>query len=267
MNIGIVKNYIRRHFKLATVFAICMALVCFLLSVLFPEMNIKNAELISSSWPDIMKTLFGDPLYAFTDINGWMYLEIFHITFWAFFGILSSLLASTIIAEEIENRSIDILLSYPIGRIELIISRITGLIVLLFYSISLAMLGSILGIIASGQSLDLGKVSFVFLTGFLLILDISVVTLFISIIFPNKILSIIITLGIFSVMFLYEELLVKIVPFLNKFSFISFFHYYKPENILIHNIFSITNLVILTLIFVFFIALSLIVFKRKNISI
>jgi len=249
VNFNIITNYVRRYFKLTTVFAICMALVCFLLSALFPKMDIKNAELISSSWPDIMKNLFGDLLYAFTDISGWLYLEIFHITFRTFFGILSSLLTSIIIAEEIENRSIDILLSYPIDRIELIISRIIGLIMLLFSSILLAILGSIFGIITSGQSLDLSKVLFVFLTGFLLVINFSSVNLFISIIFSNKILSIIITLGIFSEMFLYEELLVKIVPFLSKFSF-SFFHYYKPENILIHNLFSIINLVILILIFI-----------------
>lgn len=244
-----------------------MTFICFLLAALFPEMDLKNAELISSSWPEIMKNLFGDPLYAFTNINGWLYLEVFHTTFWIFFGVLSSLLASTIIAEEIENKSIDILLSYPISRIELIISRTIGLTILLFGSILLTILGTISGIIVANQNVDISKVLFVFLIGFLLILNFSSITLFISIILPNKILSIIIALGIFSGMFLYKELLIKIVPFLSKFSFVSLFHYYKSENILLHNSFSIINLVILSGIFLFFISLSVLIFKKRDIPV
>jgi len=116
INCELISMFIKRHFSISMITGLCAGVLVFFLAIIFPETNVQDAELISSNWPQIMKDLFGDPIYAFTNIYGWLHLEIYHITFWLIFGILASILASYIIAKEIEDKTMDILVSTPVSK-------------------------------------------------------------------------------------------------------------------------------------------------------
>lgn len=128
----------------------------------------EDALAVADSWPQIMKDLFGDPIYSFTDIYGWLYLEIFHITYWIAFGVLASILAANIVAKEIEGNTIDILLSYPITRSGLIISRMITVIMIMLLSTIFTLLICILGILMAGFPIYFKLIVQAFLIGFII---------------------------------------------------------------------------------------------------
>ena len=108
----------------------------------------------------MMKDIFGDPIFGFTDIYGWLQLELFHITFWALFGIFAAFLASNIVAKEYESKTIDLLLSTPVSRTELVVNRLIGLIILLIIAILPTVIGCILGIATLNLEINLLPLTF-----------------------------------------------------------------------------------------------------------
>lgn len=265
INKELVRMYMRRHFILSFSVAIGSGVLSLFLTLLFPDTHLQDAAKISMSWPKIMKDLFGDPILGFTDIYGWLNLQIFHITYWAIFGIFASLLASYIIAKEVEGKTIDILLSCSITRADVIISRILGLSVILTLSILPLFFGCLLGILILDQPLQLDALIAACFTGLVLFLVCAGTTLFISTFIPYQIPSLIATWALFGFLFLYQELFTKLVPGLDRLSFISPFHFYRTGDILIHRTFIWSDPVVLLCVFVVLSSLSVIHFMRRDI--
>ncbi|MBN2323073.1 MAG: ABC transporter permease subunit [Spirochaetes bacterium] len=258
-------SFLKRNWKVSFVVTAGMALITVLLVSMFPDMPSENALAVADSWPRIMKDLFGDPLYSFTDIYGWLYLQVFHITYWIAYGVLASILAASIVAKEIEGNTIDILLSYPITRSGLIFGRMIAVIMIVSAATVFTLLVCILGIVIAGFPIYLKLLVPVFLVGLVISLVFASLSLFISVCTSRQTLSVFFTLGIIGFFFIYEEVLAKLYRFLDTVSFLNPFHYYKPESILIRHSFSIVNTFVLLLFFLIFLIGSLLYFERKDI--
>jgi ABC-type transport system involved in multi-copper enzyme maturation permease subunit len=217
------------------------------------------------SWPKIMKDLFSDPVHAFTDIYGWLNLQVFHITFWAIFGVFSSFLASYIVATEVERKTIDILLSCCITRSEVIVSRMTGISMILTISIIPLFLGCLMAILILDQPLEIGSLLAVCLSGLFLFHVCAAATLLISVFVPSQTPSMIITWGIFAFLFLFKEVISKLTPILQKFDIISPFHYYRTGDILLRKTYLWSDGAILLSVCVALIFLAVLYFSRKDI--
>jgi ABC-2 type transport system permease protein len=265
MNAELIGSFIKRHLRLTVILSVVSGILSYFLITLFPGMDIVDAKSISASWPQIMIDLFGDPLYGFRDIYAWMHLQLFHITLWVIFGVFASLLASDIVAKEMEEKSMDILLSTPVGRASIVLCRLTGIAVILAAAMIPVAAGCILGVCAIRLPLRMGMILTALLVLFLTSLVFAAATVLISVFIPRRTYAAFTTIAIFGGLFLYEELLIKLVPFLGKFAFIDPFHYYKPQDILIYNSFSPADPVILVLFFAIAAVLSVLAFTRRDI--
>ncbi|GEM_PF-1850829 len=263
----LIKSFMIRNTRLSVIVASITALVVMLLTLIFPDMPKDDALNISLSWPKLMKDIFGDPIYGFTDIYGWLNLEVFHMTFWMVFGVYSSIIASKIIAKEIEENTVDILLSYPVTRGGLILSRLIAAAIILALAILLTFATTVVGLLILGMPVNLDILAAAFLSGFLLCLAFGAVSLLISVFIPQQNYTLFITIGIMFAMFAYEELLIKVISFLEYLPFLSFFHFYRPNEILIHGSISAANPLILLGYFALFTVAAAALFKRRDIPV
>ncbi|MDD5486714.1 MAG: ABC transporter permease subunit [Dehalococcoidales bacterium] len=258
-------SFLRKFRRHTLIISLSAGLLIFVLMMMFPAMDTSNAEVISASWPQLMKDMFGDPLAGFSDIYGWLELELFHLTFWVIFGVFASFLAANIIAKEYENKTIDLILSTPISRMELIVNRLIGLSILLFVSIIPVIIGCILGIIVLGLDIQPAPLLVASLNGFLLCLLYASVGLLISIFVHSQTFSILLSLVVFGLFFLFSKMLIPVIPALKSIAAISPFHYYDTANILIRNSYSLLNPLILFLAFIFLSLVSAFIFDKKDI--
>jgi ABC-type transport system involved in multi-copper enzyme maturation permease subunit len=265
INKELVWMFIRRHLTISLVVAIGSGVLSFCLALLFPDTHLEDAAKISMSWPKIMKDLFGDPIHAFTDIYGWLNLQVFHITFWAIFGVFASFLASYIVATEVERKTIDTLLSCCVTRSEVIVSRLTALAMILTVSIIPFFLGCLLAIAILDQPLQLEVLLAACISGLFLILVWAATTLLISVCFSYQTPSLIITWGLFAFLFLFKEVFSKLVPALENFAYMSPFHYYRTGDILLRKTYLWSDWVVLLCVSIFFASLATIYFSRKDI--
>jgi ABC-type transport system involved in multi-copper enzyme maturation permease subunit len=265
INKELVCMFIRRHLTISLVVAIGSGVLAFCLALLFPETRLEDAANISESWPKIMKDLFGDPIHGFTDIYGWLNLQVFHITFWAIFGVFASFLASNIVATEVERKTIDTLLSCCVTRSEVIVSRLIGLATILTLSVIPFFLGCLLAIFILDQPLQLVALLAACISGLLLFLVFAATTLLISVYIPYQTPSLIITWGLFGFLFLFKEAITKLVPALENFAYISPYHYYRTGDILLRNTYFWSDWVVLLCVSITFASLAALYFSRRDI--
>lgn len=261
----LIRFFLRKFRRHTLIISLSAGLLFFVLMMMFPAMDVSNAETISASWPQLMKDMFGDPLAGFSDIYGWLELELFHLTFWVIFGVFASFLAANIIAKEYENKTIDLILSIPISRAELIVNRLIGLIILLFVSIIPVVIGCILGMLILGLDIQLAPLLAASLSGFLLCLLYAGICLLISIFMHSQTFAILLSLVVFGLFFLFSKMLIPVIPTLESVALISPFHYYDTANILIRNSYSLLNPLILFLAFIFLSLVSALIFDKKDI--
>lgn len=261
----VIRMFCQRHSAMCLVLGFGSGMISFSLVALFPDQSIDNAKQLTTMYPKIVLDFFGDPMEFFTDIYSWIYCNVYHTAFWVTYGLYAAALATDIIAKDIEEKGIDIILSYPVARSEIIINKLIGLIILLALSTLPVVLGCSCGIIKSGQQLNVHVLIIVTIMGFLISLNFAAVTLLITVITPRRMFSVMLTLCIFGFMFLYEDMLIKLIPILDKLSFTSLFHYYRSNDILTHQTCAIMDGFVLSLTFAILIFICVKTFRCKDI--
>lgn len=261
----VIRMFCRRNFSSCSAVGIGAFIVSFGLVALFPDQSADKAKQLTALYPKIMVDIIGDPMEIFSDIYAWMHANLYHAAFWIAYGLFAGDLATGVIAEDIEKKSVDIILSYPVARSEIIINRLIGLIILLVLSTIPFVFGCSCGIIYAGQELNVHILIIATMMAFLISLNFAAVTLLITAIVPRSMFSLGITLCIFGFMFVYEGMLTKLIPALDKLSFMSLFHYYRPSDILIRQTFTIWNVVVLSITFIILIFICVTIFRRKDI--
>ncbi len=158
-----------------------MGIGSFIVSVaiiaLFPDQRADNAKQLSALYPKLLIDMIGDPTEIFSNMYAWMHIQFYHSTFWFAYGLYAGDLATDIIAQDIEKKSIDIILSYPVARTEIIVNRLIGLVILLVLSTIPFVLGCSWGIIRAGQELNVHLLIIATMMGFLISLNFAAVTL------------------------------------------------------------------------------------------
>jgi ABC-2 type transport system permease protein len=261
----IIRMFCWRHSTVCSVMGVGSFIVSFALVALFPDQSADKAKQLTELYPKLLVDLIGDPMEFFSNIYGWIYAQFFHITFWVVYGLYAGDLATDIIAGDIEKKSIDIMLSYPVARSEIIVNRFIGLIILLACSTLAFVLGCCCGIAYTGQALNMLSLTLAALMSVLICLNFAAVTLLISVVVHRSMLSLGLTFCIFGFMFMYEGMLTKLIPALDRLSFMSPFHYYQPDDILIRQTYSMGNALMLSVTFIVLVFIGISVFRRKDI--
>jgi ABC-2 type transport system permease protein len=247
--------FIKRHIRLALGVGMLVGCLAGGLGAMFPDMAVGDASSVASSWTPLMKALFGDPLAGFTNIYAWLDLQIFHVTLWMVFGTLASILASRIVAQEAEQKTLDVLLSIPLSRGMILTSRLLGLGVLLAMAALPVIAGCFVAVAVQELAVLLGLIVLSVTTCVLLSLVLAMMTLLISIWKPRQIPAVAIAMSIAGSLFFTEEMLVPVLPWLGSLSYINPFHWYNTGDILIRGILSpwpILGLLVISLVCMMF---------------
>jgi ABC-2 type transport system permease protein len=265
MSVELLLRFVGRNLRLCAFVGLGSGLLAFFLATLFPEMGEQDASAVSSSWPDLMKAMFGDPLFAFTNVYAWLHLEIFHITFWLVHGGLAALLAARILATETEEKSLDILLSVPISRTRILSSRLVGLTLLSLLTALPVLAGCALGIRALGLPVDAEPLLLATLAGVLLALVMGGLALCVSVWVSGQTHCIFFAMGLVGLLFMLEEMLAELVPLLRGLAPFNPFHHYGAAEILVHDSGAGWGPLVLLSMFLVLAALSMLAFARRDI--
>jgi len=247
------------------IFALALALYSFMVVSLFPTVN-KFSGLTEywESLPEGMKAFFNIQGVGFDTLEGFLTIEF--VLMWILISAAFVIsFANKIVVKEVESGTMELLLSYPISRKKLIISRSLVAIIGIFILI----LATILSILITASSKNISVhwfriIEFGFV-GFFLCLAIYSYSLLFSCIFDERNKVILGAVGL-TVIFYILDVFAKLSDKVKDFHFLSIFKYYDPQGVLSRGDIYWSGIGILFLISIICFAVSLFVFEKKDIK-
>ncbi|RLF57932.1 MAG: hypothetical protein DRN27_06720 [Thermoplasmata archaeon] len=158
---------------------------------------------------------------------GFLNIEMYQIFWTLILGIVIGFIAASIIAKEIESKTIDVLMSNPVSRTQIIIEKFIGLIPMLLiinFTTMFVIMGVTIGI---GEELNFFNLFLTHLISVPYFLSIISIGILISTLIYEKMRASIVTMAIVVSMFIFDS----IAELSSDFEFLgnlSLKHYFKP---------------------------------------
>ena len=158
---------------------------------------------------------------------GFLNIEMYQIFWILILGIIIGFVAASLIAKEVESKTIDVLMSNPVSRPQIVIEKFIGLIPMILIINFMAMFAIIGVTIVIGEELNFFNLFLTHLISIPYFLSIVSIGIFISTLMDEKMRASIVTMAIVVAMFIFDS----IAELSSDFEFIgnlSLKHYFSP---------------------------------------
>ncbi len=266
MAFEILKQTLKDKYLGAVIVAVLLFLYVFWLASFYPSMKPMVASYDQMLQNPTIQAFFGDSATGgITSFSGFMMLEVFSymgLVIGAFFIFM----VASFVAGEIEQKSCELLLSLPVSRVNIILSRFVTLLPFT----AVVMLGLLAAIYCGGTYIGEDThikwfaIAFLFMGVFTIAAG--SMALFISSIMSDGRRAALISLGILLAMFLVENIgsMVTSIDWARK---LSLFHYAKYATIVNTQTVDWASLGIMVAVIIVFVGLSVVAFQRRDINV
>ncbi|PTD94717.1 ABC transporter permease [archaeon SCG-AAA382B04] len=252
----------KRRLRSSTVLTILFSALALFYISFFPSVKEMGEEMMAGL-PDAVIEMFGG-LGAFTTIEGYLAAEVYIIFWTVFVGIYFAYSAANLIVNDIQKEKMDLVLSYPVSRRQIIIEKTSAFGVPLLLLNAVVPVAIYIGISLIGETIEPLRLVMVHLLSIPYLLVCIAIGLFLSVVVDRAKIARYASIG--AIFGLY--LISNIISMAKNFEWIGLItpsHYFDPPKILRQATYNYTNATILLIaFFVIFIA-SMEIFKRKDI--
>ncbi|UCG56311.1 MAG: ABC transporter permease subunit [Phycisphaerales bacterium] len=239
----------------------------YILVVMYPSFGkLQALKNYFEMMPVFLKALLGDEIIDFTTLKGFMTVEFFNTTWLFVTGVFSCLLAGSLVAEETEKKTLEILLSTAVTRTGYIISKFAGFLTLLVFLATASFLGLYLGMWRIGEQIDEGLMFYAFFTGTICMAAMGSIGLLFSCLFNEQRRAISMTLIVFFSLYLFN-LFATFLEQYPRLKYFALFHYYDASKIFKRGAICWPDIGILLAVFTIVLISSIFTFRRKDIYI
>ncbi|OPY29797.1 MAG: ABC-2 family transporter protein [Methanocella sp. PtaU1.Bin125] len=257
---------IKDKYKGATILAVILFLYVFWIASFFPSIKPMMGmydEMLSNP---TFKALIGE-VASMSTFGGFMSIEVF-----SYMGIVLgayiAFLTASFVAGEIEQKSSELMLSLPVSRVHIILSRFAILVPIIVAIVTVMLLAVVLGAAYVGESVDTARFAYgmVFTGGFLL--AVAGGSMLLSALMSDGKKAAFGSIGVLLAMFLVENIgqMVTSIDWARR---LSLFHYAKVSDFIANPdaVISWGNLGILLAVAIVFLALAVFVYHRRDINV
>lgn len=261
---------IRYSMKAIIILALCFGLFFLAFMAIYDPTLFEDMEELLASYPEAIVQMVGDYI-ALTTFGGFLNVYLFSMT-WFYFGFYFIIKAAQDIPKEIEDKTIDIILSKPIKRWKFVVGKyvrhlITALIFVIFSS-----LGVLIGVFAFPtivpSEVYFTEIYTVFLWLFVFLVALISTSLFFSTFLrPKRALTLSFAIIIFFyIVGIFWEAFPEAVQGIK---YLSIFYYFETSNLLVNHFWDnvLLNILILTGYSAIMLGLSLVIFNRRDIPV
>lgn len=255
-----IKDYLKSTLILTVLFSGMAAMY----AGMYPSFKDMMADMMGSSALDSFAFIPGYEDMA--SYIGFLNIEMYQIFWVLILGIILGFLAASSIAKEIESKTIDILMSNPVSRPQIIIEKFIGLIpmvLIINFSAMLVIMGVTVGI---GEELNFGYLFITHLISIPYFLAIIGLGVFLSTLFDEKMKASITTMAIIVGMFILDSI-ANITTDYESLGYLSLKHYFYPYEALKFGEIDVTGNIVLLLFALVTIILSIVYFNHRDITV
>lgn len=246
-----------------------IGLLSYLVVNMIEAMDLDSMNEFVNLLPEGMLDIFGD-ISLVTNPYGFWSLELMSFI-WIYVGIIILYMASALVSQDVENKTIDLSLSKPITRNNYLGSKIAFLYVFIMATLGIVFLVTMGSMAASptfrAEGLYFDRLWVTYFTVVLFLAALAMVATFFSTIFLSTRKSMALGVMVLFLMFFLGEFYIYMDESIQGIKFISIFYYFNPLDYMVYADFSIfiRDIIILAGVNTVLIVASLFVFNKKDI--
>ena len=214
----------------------------------------------------MLRATYGKHFIPVHTLNGWLNVEYFS---WIglILGFYSAIAGAGLISKEMEKKTMEVLLAQPVRRTSILLGKFIAFIFYLTLLCSASYLILLLSIqIFLGERPEYRPFFFIFVNTFVLDLFLAGAALVVSTLCSDQKKGILITIGLFVAFYIINVVL-KLHPKLEAYSWITPFSYSDPSFVLTHHSLQLGNIFVLFAGTILLYAAAQIIFWKKDIRI
>jgi len=253
-----------RRLRGTAIFTALVSLYAVFAVGLFPSVEAANVdfERLIQSYPEAVREAFG--VEAIGTIEGFLAGELYNFVWVLLLGVYFAYRAGGMLAADIERGRMDLLLSLPISRTQLLCEKYASLLVPIA-SVNVVAGGAVYGgTVVIGSTVDPVSLAMVHLLSIPYLLACAGIGLVFSVVMTRAELAQRAALGAVFVLYLVESLATSTQGF-ELLKYLSPTYYYAPTNILVHQQYAVMDTAILIGVVILLVVCSAVVFERRDI--
>lgn len=255
---------IKDYWKTTLIIALLFVAMAAMYTGMFPSFKELLSEMMQSGSSDAYSFLpHADQMHTYI---GFLTIELYEIFWLLILAIIIGFIASSSITKEIEGKTIDLLMSNPVSRKQIVIEKFIGLIPM-FLFINFTTMLAVVGItVLLNEDLNFGFLFLVHLVSILYFLAIISIGILISVIFDEKMRASIVMIAILVGMYIINSLSLmspdfKFMGSLSIYRYFDTFQVLKFGEIDVAGIFAFIGIITVCLL------ISMIYFEHKDIPV
>jgi len=257
-----IKDYKKTTIIIALLFMVMAAMY----AGMFPSFQDTLLQLAESGALESYTQVFGPAAMDMATYVGFINLELYQIFWIVILGILLGFIAASQISREIEGKTIDILMSNPVSRKQIVFEKFIGLIPLMLV-INFATMFAVMGItIAIGESLNFGYLFLTHLVSIPYFLAVFAIGILISVIVDEKMKASIFFIGTLMGMYVID-MVSKTSADYEAIGYASIIHYVDLYDSLKYGKVDVSGVFVLIAVIVVSLVIAMIYFEHKDIQV
>jgi ABC-2 type transport system permease protein len=255
---------IKNHWKTTIIITLLFMIMAVGYAGMFPAFKESIIDMMDSDFYESFNFLpHANQMHTYV---GFLTLELYAIFWLLILAIMLGFIAASSISTEIEGKTIDILMSNPVSRKQIVIEKFVGLIPM-FLVVNFGMMLAVIGITAAlNESLDFGNLFLVHILSIPYFLAVLSLGILISVIIDEKMKSSIILILILVGMFVLNSLSLT-APDYNWLGSFSFSHYFDTYTVLEFGEVDFLGIFVFILVTIICLVSSMIYFEYRDITI
>lgn len=254
----------KEHWKTTIILTLLFVFMTAMYAGMFPQFEEALLEMLSTGFGDSFNFLpHADQMATYT---GFLTLELYQIFWLLILAIMLGFIVGSSITKEIESKTIDILMSNPVSRKQIVFEKFIGLIPM-FLVINFITMFAVLGITnAINESIDFGNLFLVHLVSIPYFLAVLSIGILLSVIINEKMKASIFLIALLIGMFFINSisLMTPDIEFLGNFSLS---HHFDPFVVLNAGEVNISGVLVYISIITVCLITSMIYFEHKDITV
>lgn len=261
---------LKYNLKAIIILAACFGLFFLAFMGMYDPTLFEDMQVLLESYPEAIVQMVGDYI-ALTTFGGFLNVYLFSMT-WFYFGFYFIIKSAQDIPKEIEDKTIDIILSKPIKRWKFVIGKYVRHIITAFIIVGISSFGVLIGVFAfpniNPSEVYFNEIYTVFFWLFVFLIALISTSLFFStFLHPKRAL----TLSFALIMFFYiVGIFWEAFPeAVQGIKFSSIFYYFETSNLLVNHVWDnvLPNILILMGYSACMVSLSIIIFNKRDIPV
>ena len=238
----------------------------FAYSAMFPSFKELLDNMASQGGFDAFTGMFGPAALEMNTYTGFLYLEMYQIFILIILAIIIGFVAASLVSKEVESKTIDLFMSNPVSRKQIIFEKFIGLVPMVLLVNFVTMFAIMISTVVINEEINFYYLFLAHASLMPYLLAVVAIGLLISVIIDEKMKGSIIMIAVIIAMYIYQTM-AQMIPSFEFIGYFSLMKYTVTYDVLKFGKVDAQGIIVLSAVTIIVLIITMIYFEHKDIRI